>query len=1617
MESLDNQQDMDAGAQAQTSAGSNLDPSPAGKTDDKSHSEGWTTTNAVGDDDWGAFTLWGKSKKEGKKRVEAVRRPITIHHSTGTASYSEEEDSSVVQVSSGSRDDDYTESEDEGEWDYIDFEDNEIDPSESASRPRPAKHYPSVPARAPQPQPTRRKSLRHQVPVVDPQSRHRLRSSHTLPASPENDSRSDRRLGASPSSSSGVFQSFSEDDLFDSSVFAQYWIAEDGDLSEIVSHTSSDEESDVKEYEKPRPLPAPRTAPRHRITPLDMAGNQLAYPIDTSVQYTGTDEGSSDDFNKANSVNDMESQSLRVLKALHTNSANEQIVQLHVLSGPEVRWVEPHIEFRWYHLHGERLDFSQFRRACLGVPHLTERMRVLLIRSFQKIESDGLRTFLGGMYIEPGTVIRGDETNQDDPQSVIFSCIPYFGVQAPCTPSRSLQDDALHPPRTLMQTYYPYEPVRDRDQEQVFKKFKAAGARSSKDTIHIPSLWVMNIGTLAIVTCGHVSLTDQLGKSIRLIKEPADILKKSSHSNQVGAQVTDPGTRTVRLTDWDGQRFFYTIDECRTYFQVEQKFRELRSLTRHPSGDTIELVCLTNSIPSERPVMARLTASRWRLLISDPDCIFIDITVRTNNAAASIGSEKGDEEEQGRKRDHSPTDTTSQISVSPFLEWSDTSNNENIPKASTAAYQTKIPRDVQRTNFLRAGTQLMHRLEQAERAMISDRSNRSRSDGRNPVISKADYLTLPESQLEQVKSKVQVVLSNPRGKTANTTRSPRHHIIFEDQCSKLAAETSKLVNTVIQTIRLFVGLSDVDMHALLRKVWGALMQITAVIEQIRRYELEEPFANLRRLPGGLRGFTIRQPNSVPDGELMSHLGGNKFKASVKNCHSCRRDRQYPDLQSALKHLRTHLDNSNPEPGQGNLSVEQEFAQLAENWVLRSDAAMVEETNIQCHTVLVHANQHAEHFLDLIQELADGVRIPDGNMAELYTFPPELLKMLQRLVVYYLSVERALHFRRDVSTNHNADYNTLTHRDLTRSSLSALDRFSDAVKNSILTVRKDLCNMARSIDSQRGLQRRALSPEYVCAWMMKGLLVKPVSSSMTTVDLYREYLLRLQFQTNHHPTKRLLRSIHLLQEELSALEQINSWQTNLVHCYSQVLDDQTYEVESQSRGATYPYVQIILSYCLDYLDDVREDYAYLSKRCGPLSESTKQSAEINEEDHGKAILVFTLVTTIFLPLSFVTSYLGMNTSDIRDMDKKQALFWEIAIPLTTLTIFIMMTIAYKGDHLRNMMSNMYDRVTGKEDTELRRGISVAQRKRDPTQQTVRPGSSTILNSSFLGDIGPREEKTPGSTQEADPSDYDYENYGSRTKHLNPRPFGYPQKISANRKRHPSHSFYQHSGGPRRSAQASRPQPPAAAPYGYTGAPFRRSSTLQNQAVSIPQPPEALSRQPYFNSSVRFPSNYPTFPPPPSALAAYHYEGPRHRFSQRQHIPYTQEPYAAYDRPVVNAYSPSPNPFEPPEYALIPAPPQQSNALGDSSHLRIHRHDIEPDSLAFYNIPWEYDVHDPEYYTILRYMSRQEVEGLFNHTTILRAQRKTRRERTKDLNYEDSGEGHGKMISLETPFSSG
>lgn len=115
-----------------------------------------------------------------------------------------------------------------------------------------------------------------------------------------------------------------------------------------------------------------------------------------------------------------------------------------------------------------------------------------------------------------------------------------------------------------------------------------------------------------------------------------------------------------------------------------------------------------------------------------------------------------------------------------------------------------------------------------------------------------------------------------------------------------------------------------------------------------------------------------------------------------------------------------------------------------------------------------------------------------------------------------------------------------------------------------------------------------------------------------------------------------------------------------------------------------YRQVSFSHLFDpaaqLLENLQREYADLvdlRENTNALINRTIQLVNIRLEDHGKAILVFTIVTMIFLPLSFISSFFGMNFSDIRDMDNTSHLFWIVAGSLTVGTVAFSVFLAFYG----------------------------------------------------------------------------------------------------------------------------------------------------------------------------------------------------------------------------------------------------------------------------------------------------------------------------------------------------
>ncbi|KAI4636059.1 hypothetical protein J4E83_001013 [Alternaria metachromatica] len=220
-----------------------------------------------------------------------------------------------------------------------------------------------------------------------------------------------------------------------------------------------------------------------------------------------------------------------------------------------------------------------------------------------------------------------------------------------------------------------------------------------------------------------------------------------------------------------------------------------------------------------------------------------------------------------------------------------------------------------------------------------------------------------------------------------------------------------------------------------------------------------------------------------------------------------------------------------------------------------------------------------------------------------------------------------------------------------------------------------------------------------------------------------------FQILFTSQKHDLRDLYLLEEELELVEAIYDAQRLALKTYGKVIDHGSYRITNRERVQTNENIErrILNRYLVEKpLPGLRYDYKDLQNQLTKTAQVLRYGIEIAEEGNTKAIRVFTLVTIIFLPLSFISSVFGMNTVDIRDMENTQGLFWAIAIPTTALIGGLSLLIAYRGtqmwDWLQNQSHTVHVNVAG---TILDRRAYVKRRKQRPKDEEVLAGDDEEL----------------------------------------------------------------------------------------------------------------------------------------------------------------------------------------------------------------------------------------------------------------------------------------------------
>jgi Mg2+ and Co2+ transporter CorA len=245
------------------------------------------------------------------------------------------------------------------------------------------------------------------------------------------------------------------------------------------------------------------------------------------------------------------------------------------------------------------------------------------------------------------------------------------------------------------------------------------------------------------------------------------------------------------------------------------------------------------------------------------------------------------------------------------------------------------------------------------------------------------------------------------------------------------------------------------------------------------------------------------------------------------------------------------------------------------------------------------------------------------------------------------------------------------------------------------------------------------------------------------DRYASYLGHLQYRLHRSPSTKLVMDLLQVQEELNIIISIMEQQMDLVaslqgdvfalknrkHSKDGLQSYHRRPLSSLPPSEVATFRQMSFSRLSDpaaqLLENLQREYADLvdlRENSNALINRTIQLVNIRLEDHGKAILVFTIVTIIFLPLSFSSSFFGMNFSDIRDMEQTQRLFWVVAGSLTVGTVAFSVFLAFYGGAIMEWL------VSWRENRSRKLKKKMAVKKRGLEMQQTRVANFEVLNAS-------------------------------------------------------------------------------------------------------------------------------------------------------------------------------------------------------------------------------------------------------------------------------------------------
>ena len=164
-------------------------------------------------------------------------------------------------------------------------------------------------------------------------------------------------------------------------------------------------------------------------------------------------------------------------------------------------------------------------------------------------------------------------------------------------------------------------------------------------------------------------------------------------------------------------------------------------------------------------------------------------------------------------------------------------------------------------------------------------------------------------------------------------------------------------------------------------------------------------------------------------------------------------------------------------------------------------------------------------------------------------------------------------------------------------------------------------------------------------------------------------------------------INGFEEEVGIINNVLLQQQRVLVQFRSYLDPTTFKTPSTARKMRFEFETKGIERILVTVGEQLRSCKELKERAAVLAHKNVQLVETLQDDNGRAIFIFTIVTVLFLPLSFVAGFFGMNLIGISGTTSTTRHFWEIGLPLTAGIVLLCIAVIFRGEDIWFMFAGL------------------------------------------------------------------------------------------------------------------------------------------------------------------------------------------------------------------------------------------------------------------------------------------------------------------------------------------